>query len=59
MNRKEERKTIKLLTFKNESTMKPERKAELMKFLWQLFTALVAALTSATAVSSCYTVTLA
>ena len=38
--------------------MKQERKAELMKFLWKLFTALVAALTSATAVSSCYTVTL-
>ena len=35
--------------------MKPERKAELMKFLWKLFTALVAALTGAATVSSCYT----
>jgi len=38
--------------------MKPERKAELMKFLWKLFTALVAALGGAATVSSCYTVTL-
>ncbi len=38
--------------------MKPERKAELVKFLWKLLTAVIAALTGAATVSSCYTVNL-
>ncbi len=36
--------------------MKPERKAELVKFLWKLLTAVIAALGGAATVSSCYTV---
>ena len=38
--------------------MNPQKKKELLKFLWKLLTALIAALTTAIGVSACYTVNL-